>query len=137
MSPISVLIVDNNPIFLGAATQFLNQQDPDRVTVAGTATDGETAITLVQALQPEVVLLDLSMPGLSGLETLPLLKDAMPNVIVIILTLLDTAEYRQAALSAGADAFVPKAVLSTELMPAIWNSAARTDGTPAESAPVD
>jgi len=85
----------------------------------GPARGGEEALTQAQNLKPEVVLIDLHMPGLSGLETIPRLRAMLPEVSIIALTLLDAKVYRQAALAAGADDFVPKANLSTELLPAI------------------
>jgi DNA-binding NarL/FixJ family response regulator len=117
MKPISVLLVDDNPRFLRIATRFL--QEHDDVVVVGAAGGGEEALTLAQDLQPDIVLIDLAMPGLSGLETIPRLRAVLPEVGIIALTVLDTNSYRQAALAAGADDFVPKASLSTELLPAI------------------
>jgi DNA-binding NarL/FixJ family response regulator len=117
MNPISVLLVDDNPRFLRIATRFL--QEHDDVVVVGAAGGGEEALTLAQDLQPDIVLIDLAMPGLSGLETIPRLRAVLPEVGIIALTVLDTNSYRQAALAAGADDFVPKASLSTELLPAI------------------
>ncbi len=117
MNPISILLVDDNPSFLRIATRFL--QEHDDVVVVGTAGGGEEALTLVQDQQPDIVLIDLAMPGLSGLATIPLLRIVLPEVGIIALTVLDTNGYRQAALAAGANDFVPKANLDTDLLPAI------------------
>jgi DNA-binding NarL/FixJ family response regulator len=117
MNPISVLLVDDNPRFLRIATRFL--QEHDDVVVVGAAGGGEEALTLAQELQPDIVLIDLAMPGLSGLETIPRLQAMLPKVGIIALTVLDTDSYRQAALAAGADDFVPKPGLNTDLLPAI------------------
>jgi DNA-binding NarL/FixJ family response regulator len=70
-------------------------------------------------LRPDVILLDLAMPGLNGLEAIPLLHTALPLVKIVILTLLESGNDRQAAVSAGADEFVTKTEMLTELMPAI------------------
>jgi DNA-binding NarL/FixJ family response regulator len=102
---------------LRIATRFL--QEHDDVVVVGTAGGGEEALTLAQDLQPDIVLMDLAMPGLSGLATIPLLQVMLPEVGIIALTVLDTNGYRQAALAAGADDFVPKANLDTDLLSAI------------------
>ena len=64
-------------------------------------------------------LLDLSMPGMSGIDLIPILKEGVPDAAIIIVTLLDTLEYRKAAIAAGADAFVSKTVFATELIPTI------------------
>ena len=117
MKPISVLLVDDNPNFLRIATRFLQQHDD--IVVVGAAGGGQEALALAQDLQPDVVLIDLAMPGLSGLETIPRLRAMLPAVGIIALTMLDTNSYREAALEANANDFVPKASLDTDLLPAI------------------
>ena len=117
MKPISVLLVDDNPVFLRNATRFL--QEHDDIVVVGAAGGGEEAMAMAQDLQPDIVVIDLAMPGLSGLVTIPLLQVVLPEVGIIALTVLDTNGYRQAALAAGANDFVPKATLDTDLLPAI------------------
>jgi DNA-binding NarL/FixJ family response regulator len=117
MKPISVLLGDDNPAFLRIVTRFLQQHDD--VVVVGAAGGGEEILALTQDLQPDIVLIDLAMPGLSGLETIPRLRAVLPEVGIIALTVLDTNSYRQAALEAGADYFVPKARLNTDLLLAI------------------
>ena len=117
MKPISVLLVDDNPAFLRIATRFLQQHDD--VAVVGAAGGGEEALALTQDLQPDIVVIDLAMPGLSGLETIPRLWAVLPGVSIIALTVLDTNSYREAALAAGANDFVAKVSLNTDLLPAI------------------
>ena len=117
MKPISVLLVDDNPAFLRIVTRFL--QEHDDIVIVGAADGGEEALALAQDLQPDIVLIDLAMPGLSGLETIPRLRAVLPEVGIIALTVLDINSYWQAALAAGASDFVPKARLNTELLPAI------------------
>lgn len=85
----------------------------------GTAGSGEEALVRAKELQPQVVLLDLAMPGLGGFQTIPRLRSMMPDVGIIALTVLDTNGYREAALAAGGDDFVPKSTLNTDLLPAI------------------
>lgn len=119
MTPIPVLLVDDNPAFLRMATRFLQEHCGSVVVVAGVAGGGEEALVKAQDLRPEVVLLDLAMPDLPGLEVIPRLRAALPEVGIVVLTLLDVAAYRQAALEAGADGFVSKATLGTNLLPAI------------------
>jgi two-component system NarL family response regulator len=119
MDAIRVLLVDDNPTFLRLAARFLREHCSDEVEVVGTLSEGEAAVQEAPELQPEVVLLDLSMPDLPGLKAIPLLRAELPEVRIIILTLLDTNGYRKAALAAGADGFVPKATLANDLMPTI------------------
>jgi len=121
MKPIAVLLVDDNATFLRIATRFL--QDHDDVVVVGVAGGGEEGLAQAQDLQPDIVLVDLAMPGLSGLEMIPRLRATLPEVGIIALTVLDTNSYRQAALAAGADDFVSKATLNTTLLPAIRQAA--------------
>ena len=117
MKPITVLLVDDNPTFLRIVNRFL--QGEDSVTVVGSAEGGDEALTLVHTLKPDIVLTDLAMPRVSGMETILRMRAAWPKMGIIALTLLDTTGYRQAALTAGADDFVAKDSLNTDLMPTI------------------
>jgi DNA-binding NarL/FixJ family response regulator len=117
MSAISVLLVDDNPIFLHCAKRFLQKRRD--VVVIGTVSGGKWAVDLAQNLKPDVALIDLSMPDLPGLELIPRLRAALPKMGIIALTLFDTDDYRAAALAAGADGFVSKNTMNTDLIPAI------------------
>jgi two-component system nitrate/nitrite response regulator NarL len=114
---IRVLLVDDHEPFLRVATEFLQRHH--ELVVVGAARGGEEALAQAQDLRPQVVLLDLNMPGLSGLDTIPRLRAMLPEVGIIALTLLDVNTYRQPALVAGADDFVSKANLTTDLLPAV------------------
>jgi DNA-binding NarL/FixJ family response regulator len=117
MNAVSVLLVSDNSPFLCIATRFLQQNNG--MTVVGTAGGGEEALVQARELQPQVIVLDLAMSALSGLETIPLLRTALPEAGIIVVTLLDTSSYRAAALTAGADVFVSKTKVNTELLRAI------------------
>jgi len=117
MKPISVLLVDDNPTFLNIVQRFLHNEE--EINVIGAVENGKEALALVHKLRPDVVLIDLAMPQISGMETILRLRAAWPKMGVIALTLLDTSGYRQAALTAGADAFVAKDTLNTDLIPTI------------------
>ena len=119
MRPVSVLLVDDKSTFLGIATRFLQEEHRDEVAVVGVADGGEEALVEAQLLQPQVILIDLNMPGVSGLEAIPRLREALPDAGIIALTLLDAEVYRQAALAAGADDFVSKVKMVADLLPAI------------------
>jgi DNA-binding response OmpR family regulator len=129
MESISVLLVDDNATFLRVTTQFLQAQHDANMVVIGTANRGEDALEQVESLQPQVILIDLAMPGMPGLETIPHLRRIMPDVGIIALTMMDTYSFRQAALEAGADEFIPKASMRTALLPAIQRLAQRKPGT--------
>jgi DNA-binding NarL/FixJ family response regulator len=113
----SVLIVDDNATFVGIVSRFIKEQ-PD-LKVVGTAGSGAEGIRLAVELRPQVILLDLVMPGLAGLYALPRLRQQAPDSAVIVLTLLEGEGYEEAAREAGADSFVPKSKLYTDLIPAI------------------
>jgi len=117
--PTTLLLVDDNPTFLRILKHFLEEHYGDEVVVVGTAGGGEEALVRAKELQPQVILLDLAMPGLSGLETIPRLRSMIPDVRIIVLTVLNAIGYREAALAAGADDFVSKEALTAELLPAI------------------
>jgi DNA-binding NarL/FixJ family response regulator len=126
MKPISVLLVDDNPTFLNIVQRFLESEDDIKVISA--VESGKEALAMVHQLRPDIVLIDLAMPQISGMETILRLRAAWPKMGMVALTLLDTSGYRQAALTAGADAFVAKDKLNTELVPTIQKVAASKPG---------
>lgn len=87
--------------------------------VVGEAGDGHEALDLIEKLRPEVVLLDLAMPGTSGFEVLKTTSEKFPEVHVIVLTVHDGEEYAFQALRAGAAGYLPKSAASSELRLAI------------------
>lgn len=131
MKPITVLLVDDNPTFLDIASRFL--QGHEQVTVVGIANGGREAIDKAQQLQPQVILIDLAMPDLAGLDAIPVLRSLLPQVAIIALTLLDTQSYREAAFAAGADGFIAKGDLNAQLLPAIQRVAGAAQAEIAES----
>jgi len=114
---ISVMLIDDNPVFLRATTQFLEAHDD--VQVVGASSKGEEALNQIKKLNPQAVLIDLAMPGLSGLAAIPRLRYIMPDLGIIALTVMNSPGFRDAALDAGADLFIPKATMRTALLPAI------------------
>lgn len=119
MDPISVLLVDDNPTFLNILVRFLEVHHQNELVIVGTAGVGEGVLAAAQVLRPQVILIALGMPGLPCLEIIARLRETLPEVGIIALTLLDTDGYREAALAAGANEFVAKATLTTDLLPAI------------------
>src|SRR5438034_1735982 len=101
----SVLIVDDHPLTREALSALLTQHG---FSVVGQAEDGEEAIELARRLQPKLVLLDLSMPGLSGLEALPRIRDAAPGCEVVVLTASGTEENLLGAIRGGAAGYLLK-----------------------------
>ena len=108
MSPLMqprVLIVDDHPLTREALATLLAGNDFD---VVGQASDGQEAIELAGRLRPQLVLLDLSMPGLDGLSALPGLRAAVPDAEVIVLTASGTEDNLLAAIRAGAAGYLLK-----------------------------
>jgi DNA-binding NarL/FixJ family response regulator len=117
MQPIRTLLADDNPAFLASLLRFL--ADRPGVQVLGTARSGREALLFLAQHHPDLVLLDLTMPDLNGLEVLTLLK-AQPNAPrVIMLTLHDEPELRRASREAGADDYVTKVEIPERLLPAV------------------
>jgi DNA-binding NarL/FixJ family response regulator len=84
-------------------------------TIVGEGADGREALEGAAATDPSVVLLDLNMPGITGLELLPQLRAALPDVKIIVLTTSKADEAERAALMLGADGFVSKPIDSTSI----------------------
>jgi two-component system, NarL family, nitrate/nitrite response regulator NarL len=102
---VRILIVDDHPITRNALAALLGQHG---FSVVGEAAEGEEAIELTRRLRPQIVLLDLSMPGLSGLEALPRLREAAPGTEVVVLTASGTEENLLAAIRGGAAGYLLK-----------------------------
>ncbi|MDY6876021.1 MAG: response regulator transcription factor [Chloroflexota bacterium] len=125
MEPIKVLIVDDNPTFIGIVRRFLSRFAD--IEVVAEATSAEDALDLVQEVSPQVALVDIAMPEVNGLALTRLLREKHPTLVVILVTLLDTTQYRSASAEAGADGFVAKPTLSTDLVPLIRRYASKAE----------
>ncbi len=120
---IRVLLVDDQP----AVRQGLRIRlvlEPD-VEVVGEAGDGAGAISLVQILRPDVVLMDVKMPGMDGISTVRTPRALAPESTVVILSLYDDGRTRARAEEAGAAAFVAKHEVKETLLAAIRRAASR------------
>jgi DNA-binding NarL/FixJ family response regulator len=100
-----ILIVDDHPLTRDALSGLLAQQGFD---VVGTASDGSEAVRTAAELQPELVLLDLSMPGIGGLEALPQIREAAPACEVVVLTASGTEDNLLGAIRGGAAGYLLK-----------------------------
>jgi DNA-binding NarL/FixJ family response regulator len=100
-----ILLVDDHPLTRSALAGLLQQHGFE---VAGEAADGEEAIARAADLQPDLVLLDLSMPGLDGLSALPRLREAAPSCEVVVLTASGEEENLLGAIRAGAAGYLLK-----------------------------
>jgi len=100
-----ILIVDDHPLTRDALSALLRQNG---FTVVGEAADGETAVRRAGELEPDLILLDLSLPGMNGLEALPQLRAAAPAAEVVVLTASGTEENLLSAIRAGAAGYLLK-----------------------------
>jgi DNA-binding NarL/FixJ family response regulator len=112
-----ILLVDDSPEFLESAVNFL-AADP-RIHIVGRAFSGRGALEQVPVLKPDLVLMDVSMPEMNGLEATRRIKEQDERLPIILLTLHDNPEYRAAAQAAKADGFVAKSDLGIQLLPLI------------------
>ena len=114
---IRLLIVDDHELVRVGLRQIL--ADYPVIDIVGEAGDGETALRLARQVWPDVVLLDICMPGLSGLETTTRLKQARPALGVIILSIHGSAPYPERLMDAGASGYLTKGCPVNELVQAI------------------
>jgi DNA-binding NarL/FixJ family response regulator len=135
MKPIRVLLVDDNVDFLDAAARFLAAKP--RIEIVGKTLSGRDAVERTPTLKPDLVLMDLMMPEMDGLEATRLLKQLPDPPAVIVVSLYDDQTFRTATQEAGADAFLTKQVLSKQLMPLLENLFPATPAcTSAQMSPV-
>ena len=119
--PTTILIVDDHEGWRKILKRLLEEEL--EASVVGEAADGEEAIRLNRELRPDVVFMDIAMPGLDGLEATRRIKAERPETEVIILTIYNEEVYRKAAAESGADAFLPKKFLRANLLPTILQGA--------------
>lgn len=112
MKQLSVVIVDDHQLVRMGFRALLEKLG---VQVLGEATDGQQAVQIVQTLQPDVVLMDIAMPNLNGLEATTRIVQSHPQIKVIILTMHATAEYARRAMRAGAMGYLLKNATAAEL----------------------
>jgi DNA-binding NarL/FixJ family response regulator len=115
--PIRVVLADDHPIVRAGIREAL--KEIPGVDVIAEASDGREAIELVKSLQPDVVFMDISMPGLNGLEAAERILKAFPQIRIIILSRHDSEEYYWRALQVGASGYLLKKAAIAELKAAV------------------
>jgi DNA-binding NarL/FixJ family response regulator len=113
---IEVFLADDHAVLLEGLTQLLHMHE---VRVVGSSSEGHAALEKIVALQPDVALLDISMPGLSGIEITERLAQAGSRVAVVILSVHDSSEFVFRALASGARGYLLKESASAEIVTAI------------------
>ncbi len=117
VSKIRVFLADDHQLFREGIRSLLGRA-PD-IEVVGEAGDGQDAVAQVKTLVPDVVLMDISMPGMNGLEAAAQMKESTPSAKVLILTVHESNQYVSQMLQVGAAGYVVKSVSSTELVSAV------------------
>ena len=113
MKPVRILLADDHVLFRAGIRSLL--RDMPNVQIVAEANDGNEAVSLTEQHRPDVVLMDISMKGLNGLDATTQIKTRCPAVSVIILSMHDTADYVARALHAGATGYLLKDSAEPEL----------------------
>lgn len=112
-----VMIAEDHAVVRSGLRAVINAQDD--MEVVAEAEDGVSAVEKAREIQPDVILMDITMPGLGGLEATRQIKNALPNVKVVVLTIHASEEFLFHALKVGADGYLTKSVHEMEVVSAI------------------
>jgi len=119
---ITVLLADDHAVVREGVRRLLEDADAG-IAVIGEASSGLETIQQADVLRPQVILLDITMPTINGLEAARQLKARHPDIAVVFLTMHESEEYFLEALRCGADGYLPKSAPSTEVIDAIQSAA--------------
>jgi two-component system, NarL family, invasion response regulator UvrY len=117
---VGVVTVDDQPFFRGAAREVI-EATPGFEAV-GEASSGEEALAIVDALDPQLVLVDVRMPGMDGAETAERISAGHPDVVVVLISIEDPEQVSVAAGSCGAAALVRKQDFGPRLLQSLWGA---------------
>jgi len=117
MEKIKVLLADDHPAFREGLSRLLSEQDD--LLIVGEAVDGEEAVKLANELKPDVAVVDVAMPKLSGIEATKRIKEVCPDTAVLIVSAYDDQQYVINAIEAGASGYLLKSARVRELAAAI------------------
>ncbi|MDR9772013.1 response regulator transcription factor [Rhizobium hidalgonense] len=114
---IKVLLIDNHPLVLDGLKAVL--ETFDHIEVAGTAGLAQTGLDIARQAQPQVVLMDINMPKLSGIDAIELFRNELPQTRVVMLSMHDSREYISSSVMHGAAGYILKDVSTDEIVSAI------------------
>ncbi|MBN1780396.1 response regulator transcription factor [bacterium] len=117
MEPIKVFLVDDNNNFRERVKALVDEQEDMRIV--GEAPDADLLLKEVPESRADMVLIDVSMPGMNGLDATRMLRASMPELKIIMVSVYDIDEYKEAALANGAGAYLVKKDIMTALIPTI------------------
>ena len=121
LSPITVVLADDHELVRDGIRARLSRVDS--LEVIGEATNGKEALELVAALRPSVILMDVSMPLMNGLEAASIIRNQYPQTRVLILSIYDNPEYVRGVVQAGAKGYILKDISAKEMITAILSVA--------------
>lgn len=116
-APVRILLADDHAVLRSGLRLLLT--NTNEYEVVGEASSGIETLSLAEQLQPDLILLDLSMPALGGLEALPTLRKLVPSTRILILTMHDDPQYLRQALKHGASGYVLKKAADADLLSAM------------------
>ena len=117
MAKIRILIVDDHTLFRSGLRMLIGERSD--MEVVGEASDGEEALTLAKKLSPDIVLMDITMPGSGGLVATEKIRENCEKTRIVILTMHEDPVYVRSALAAGATGYIAKKAADSELISAI------------------
>lgn len=120
--PVKVLLVDNHPLVLDGLKAILDTYD--HIKVVGAAPSARIALEIARSTQPDVVLMDINMPELNGLDAIELFKEQTPSTKLLMLSMHDSREYISTSVMYGASGYILKDVSTDEIIEAIDTVAA-------------
>jgi DNA-binding NarL/FixJ family response regulator len=118
---VRVLIVDDQEPFRQAARMVVELTDG--FEVVGEAETGEDSVTMAQDLHPDLVLMDVNLPGINGLDATREILGSSDTVVVLLLSTYEEAEYAPRAAECGASAYIPKSAFGPDRLEAAWEAA--------------
>lgn len=116
-----VLVVDDQQPFRMVAKTVI--ESTDLFEVCCEAATGEQAVEMVARLAPDMVLMDVNLPGMNGVDATRLIKAAAPGTVVVLVSTYDAGEYAPRATECGAAAYVPKSEFGPETLTSVWTAA--------------
>jgi DNA-binding NarL/FixJ family response regulator len=123
-SPVRVLIVDDQEPFRLAARMVV--EATDGFEVVGEADTGESGVDLADRLDPDLILMDVNLPGINGLDATRRILEQSARVVILLLSTYEEADYGPRAAECGAAAYIPKSSFGPDRLSKAWQ-AARTD----------
>lgn len=122
---VRVLIVDDQAPFRDVARLVVELTDG--FEVVGEARSGEESVEMARSLKPDLILMDVNMPGIDGTEATKIILGESPEVMVLLLSTYEPAEYEPRASEAGASAYIPKSAFDPDRLAAAWRTAASSN----------